>query len=237
MTTQREALLTKIRALLSKTVAAGATESEALSALAKARAMMDVYDVGDDELALTKEEKAILLREPRDSTDPHRIKQWLAVVVAKFCECEVWRNHDSLIVFCGLKSDAQFAAWLLDALAAFVQAEVTNHLMAAAPTAEKRERRDIIKSFAFGCTERINQRLKALCEQSASLATSNAKALVVVKNAAVKAKLEELGINLCKRRSSASIGNTSSYNAGKAAGDRASFGRPVSGQNATLRLK
>jgi len=73
MTTQREALLAKIRALLSKTIENGATEAEAFAALAKARMMTDVYDVGDDELALTREEKAILLREPRDSQDPHRI--------------------------------------------------------------------------------------------------------------------------------------------------------------------
>jgi len=60
---------------------------------------------------------------------------------------------------------------------------------------------------------------------------------VVIKDAAVQAKMEELGIHL--RTTSCSVGawDSSSYNAGKAAGDRASFGRPVSGRNATLRLK
>jgi len=96
MTTQRETLLTKIRALLSKTIENGATEAEALSALDKARAMMDVYEVADAELALTKEEKAILLYEPLDSTDPHRIKWGLSVAVAKNCDCEVWRNYDGI---------------------------------------------------------------------------------------------------------------------------------------------
>jgi hypothetical protein len=93
MTTQRESLLDKIRALLAKTVENGCTESEALAALAKARGLMDSYVVGDDELGLTKEEKAILRREPPDSKDPHRIKFLLSRSVAEFCECEAWRDR------------------------------------------------------------------------------------------------------------------------------------------------
>ena len=60
MTINRENLLGKIRALLSKTTVVGCTEAEALAALTKAQAMIDAYEVSDDELALTKEEKAIL---------------------------------------------------------------------------------------------------------------------------------------------------------------------------------
>src|SRR5262249_51004436 len=146
MTTQRQALLDKIRALLSKTTANGCPEPEAFAALAKARAMMDAYAVSDDELQLTKEEKAILLREPHDPTDPHRIKQGLAVAVAAFCECEVWRNRNNLLVFCGLPSDAQFAAWLLDTLTAFVQNVLASHLMESIATGH--ERRRVISSFA-----------------------------------------------------------------------------------------
>jgi hypothetical protein len=90
-----------------------------------------------------------------------------------------------------------------------------------------------MQSSRLACVQRLNE----LCEQSTWLATSNAKALVVAKGAAVRAKLDELGIKLKKSRSSCSAGGPSSYEAGKAAGDRAAFGRPVSGHNATLRLK
>ena len=74
MTTQREGLLDKIRALLAKTVGSGCTESEALAALSKARAMMDAHEITEDELQLTKAEAAVLRSEPRDSLDPHNIK-------------------------------------------------------------------------------------------------------------------------------------------------------------------
>src|SRR4051812_26648296 len=50
----------------------GCTESETMAALDRARAMMDAYAVTESELALTKEEKAILRREPPGTKDPHR---------------------------------------------------------------------------------------------------------------------------------------------------------------------
>jgi Protein of unknown function (DUF2786) len=236
MTTERERLLDKIRGLVSKTIENGCSEHEALAALSKARAMMDAYAVSEDELTLTKEERAILRREPPGTKDPHRIKWLLVSSVTRFCGCRAWRApHERTLTFCGLPSDARFATWLLDTLAAFVQAELTNFLMDADPS--KEDRRDAIRSFVAGCAERISQRLDDLCKQSESVATSNAKALVVIKGRAVQAKLDELDIHLRTCSVSCGAGDPSSYQAGRAAGDRASFGRPVSGRNATLRLK
>ena len=63
----REHLLDKIRALLSKTTENGCTEAEALTALAKARAMMDAYEVTETDLQLTKAEAAVLLEDPEGS--------------------------------------------------------------------------------------------------------------------------------------------------------------------------
>jgi Protein of unknown function (DUF2786) len=233
MTTEREDLLDKIRALLAKTIEAGCTEHEALAALDRARAMMDAYAVSEGELNLTKNEKAILRREPPGTKDPHKIKRYLADPVARFCGCQCWRQ-DRILVFCGLPSDAQFATWLIDALTAFVQAEIVKHLIDVDPS--KEDRREVINGFVLGCTERINQRLNDLCKQSTAVAAPNAKALVVVKDQAIQTKLDELGICLRKSYSSCGAWDDSSYQAGKAARDRASFGRPVSGRNATLRL-
>jgi len=56
MTENREALLNKVRALLAKTITNGCTQPEALTALAKARAMMDAYEITEEDLRLAKEE-------------------------------------------------------------------------------------------------------------------------------------------------------------------------------------
>jgi len=238
MTVERESLLSKIRALLAKTMEAGCTEEEAMAALAKAQAMIAAYEVTDAELKLTKEEKAILRSEPPGTKDPHQIKWNLLHAVSKFCNCESWRErrrNGGGIVFVGPPADVQFATWLLDHLAAFVEAETVNFLMETEPSNE--DRRSAIRGFVAGCTERISYRLEELCEQTAAAANSNAKALVVVKDQAVQAKLKELDIRIHLSCGGYVEHDPSSYHAGTAAGDRASFGCPVSGCNATLRLR
>ena len=132
MTINRDSLIEKIRALMSKTINNGCTEHEALAALDKARAMMDAYEVTEADLQLTKAESAILRSEPPGSRDPHGIKFGLSAAVSKFCDCEIWRAPCGLEI-CGLPADVRFATWLLDTLAAFVQAELARHLMGSPP--------------------------------------------------------------------------------------------------------
>ena len=58
----RDRLLDKNRALLSKTQENGCTEAEAFASLDKARALMDAYEVTSEELRLTKEEADIIFK-------------------------------------------------------------------------------------------------------------------------------------------------------------------------------
>jgi hypothetical protein len=237
MTDDRNKIIEKIKALLNKTVDNGCSEEEMSAALDKARAFMDAHEITEDELRLTKEEKAVLRSEPDDSLDPHNIKWHLMGAVAEFCNCEVWqkrRRNTKQVEFCGLQSDAHMASWLLDTLQRFVQAELTRHLMDTLPP--KGEKRRVIRGFVEGCCDRISHRLQSLRDQSVAAATSNGRELVLVKNAAVDAKMKACGIRI----TGCCLGgqtNEAGYQAGHAAGDRAAFGRPVSGHNATLRLK
>jgi hypothetical protein len=231
--TDRNNLLDKIRALMSKTAENGCTEHEALAALDKARALMDAYEITDTELQLTKADSAILRSEPPGSRDPHGIKRGMASAVARFCDCRVWRGSNGL-VFCGLQSDAQFATWLLDNLTAFVQSELVKHLMGN--IGDTGERRLVTGSFALGCTARISARLNALVEQSAKAMATNSRALVVTKAGLIADAMEKHGIKLGRGRSSRRQVDRAAYAAGAAAGERASFGRPVSGNGATLRI-
>jgi hypothetical protein len=230
----RNSLLEKIRALLSKTTENGCTEAEALSALDKARALMDAYEVTDTDLQLSKAEGAVLHSESPDARDPHKIKRYLGFAVAEFCDCKIWRSALGLQL-CGFPSDVQFAAWLLDHLTDFVQAELVSYLTRR--LAPKEERRWIIKGFVLGCTDKINGRLAQLCQRSAAERTDNSRALVVIKGAAITDKMNELGIKLRKSSSRPVSVNQAAHEAGHKAGDRVSFGRPVSGTAAVLRLR
>jgi hypothetical protein len=232
----RESIIDKIKALLSKTTENGATEAEMMSALDKASAMMDAYDITDEEVRLTKEEKAILHADPPDLKDPHKIKWRLTYGIGRFCGVQIYRSrHQTGLKCIGMPGDVQFAMWLLDNLADFVFSELYSHLIGC--LAPKSERRVITRSFVEAACEGISDRLDALVEQSKAARTSNGRELVVIKDAAIQAFMKENDIRLrtCSNQSSSTF-DTAARNAGQAAGNRANFGRPVSGAGGVLRL-
>src|SRR5262249_35834800 len=190
-----KAMAMRLYAMQARDLDNGCTEAEALAALDKARAWMDAYEISEAEPQLTREETAVLRREPPDSLDPHNIKFHLMGAVADFRSCQAWQRRKrkgKAVTFCGLPSDAQLATWLLDTLAAFVQAELANHLMDTLPP--RGERHSAINGFVEGCCERISDRLGALCAQSAGAATTNGRELAGIKSTAVAARMNQCGI-------------------------------------------
>jgi Protein of unknown function (DUF2786) len=232
----RNSIIEKIKALLAKTTENGATEAEMFSALDKASAMMDAYDISDDDVKVAKDEAAMMHDDPPDTKDPHKIKWRLSHGVAEFCGVQIFRSrHQTGLKCIGLPSDVQFAMWLLDHLADYVFAELYAHLVGC--LAPPSERRVIIRSFTEACCQRIVDRLLALVEQSKAARTSNGRELVVVKDAAIKAFMKEhdIRVRTCSGYSPSTFDAAASA-AGWAAGDRASFGRPVTGAAGVLRI-
>ena len=233
----RDAIIEKIKALLSKTRENGCTEEEELSALAKARAWIDAHEITDDELQLSREEKAILHDESEtDARDSHKIKWQLCLGVGRYCNVRIYRDRSKAgLTFVGFKSDIDFATWLLDHLSDFVHDALFEFLLdCLAP--EGKERREEIRGFVIGCTERISARIIEMCDQSKTERTTNGKALVVIKDQAIKDLLKTEGICLRSSGGSRAAFSDGARAIGQSAGDRASFGRPVSGAGATLRL-
>jgi hypothetical protein len=232
----RNSIIEKIKALLAKTTANGATEAEMLSALDKASAMMDAYDITDEDVKVARDEAVMHHADPPDLKDPHSIKWRLSYGVAQFCGVQIFRSrHETGLRCIGLPSDVQFATWLLDNLADYVFAELYAHLIGClAPTSE---RQIIIRSFTAACCDTIADRLLALVERSRAARTSNGRELVVVKDAAIKAFMQDNGIRLhtCSGYSPSNV-DSQAQAAGRAAGDRATFGRPVTGAAGVLRI-
>lgn len=232
----RNSIIEKIKALLAKTTEAGATEAEMLSALDKAAALKDAYDISDADLQLAKDEAAMLHADPPDLSDPHKIKWRLGGAVSKFCNVQIYRSRGETGLKCiGLPSDVQFAMWLLDHLADFVFGELYAHLIGC--LAPPSERRIVTRSFTEGCCDKISERLAELVERSKAARTSNGRELVVVQDSAIKAFMKEHDIHLgtCRSSRSANVDSTARA-AGHAAGDRASFGRPVGGPTGAMRI-
>ena len=203
-----------------------------MAALQKAQAMIDIHDVTDEELRLTREEKATA--QFFDERDPHGVKRGLAYAVHKFTGTKGWRPGIEKRATCGLPADVEFAEWLLDALDGFVKREYVRYAITNA-AGDGNERRAAMRSFVNGCTQQISQRLIELAEPPKQQ-TVNARALVVTKQAAIDEYLESKGIKLRSRTRYFNVRNSAAYDAGTAAGNRASFGRPVSGSAGVLRI-
>lgn len=232
----RNSIIDKIKALLAKTTANGATEAEMMSVLDKASAMMDAYDITDADVQVAKDEAAMLHADPPDLKDPHKIKWRLSHAVGEFCNVQIYRSrHETGLKCIGMPSDVQFAMWLLDALADFVFEELYAHLIGC--LAPQNERRIIIRSFTVACCERITDRLLALVERSKAARTSNGRELVLVKDAAIKAfmKDNDIRLHMCSGYSPSTF-DAAAHAAGQAAGNRATFGRPVTGAAGVLRI-
>lgn len=223
MDSARKRLIAKIKALLSKTVENGCTESEALSALTMARKMMDEYEIDDTDLTFGGE----TVTESRVVKSDHdKVRDYLATSVGFFCGCQTWKRGTSdTIVYCGLESETLFAHWLLDMLADFVTRETGAFVLITGA------RRIARGSFIVGCTARIAERLRELTP-----APKVGRGIVVRKNALIEQYMAERGIKL-REPFKLYRGDAEAYAAGSEAGDRAQFNRPVDGREERKQLR
>ncbi len=230
----KKSVARRIQALLAKTEANGATEAEAFSAAEKARALMDQYQIEIGEVGL-EEEGVAKHTAPRTKYKTLVIRDRIRVSIGEFCDCKVWKNREE-IIFLGVRSDSEFAVWLLDALDKYITRGADNYVATSARKGGVWEAR---KGFVVGAINRINKRLMdAAAERRRQNQTiSDGRSLVVVKDALVKRAFAALDINL--RRSSRAglgVGDGNAFQAGQRSGDRATFGRPVNGGSGTRQI-
>jgi hypothetical protein len=240
--TSRSEVAARIRALLAKTVDKGCTEQEAMAAAAKAKELMDKYQLDLSEAELEEEG---FVRSTADRAERRRfnVQEWIAGAVAAYTDTKCWRTISEIgyrskyrYVFFGLKSDVEFANWLLKALEAFTWQKADEYGIASG-NSDYHSKRD----FAMACANRISARLRAEAEARKTKNTARAstgKSLVVVKHQLIEHEFNKLGLRLRggSSRSYSGYGVEGSSAAGRAAGDHATFGRPMNGGRGTVRI-
>lgn len=230
----RSQLAAKVKALLSKTLENGATEAEAMSAAEKARELMDRYHLDHGALGM-EEEGTQTFSSPFDPEKiVNQIKFALLNSVCNFTDTKGWRtSSERTFTFFGLKSDTDFATWLLDNLSSFVVNQAAAYRLDCILFNVGQLTRDGEASFQLAATERIKERLREMTRERTT--TTTGRGLIPLKNQIVIREFEKLGIKLGRAPTSfGSRADAGAAAAGRAAGDRASFGRPVSTRNAGL---
>jgi uncharacterized protein DUF2786 len=219
---------------MKKTTSNGCTEAEALAAAMKARELIERYQINLTEVELEQEG---VIRGLAEKAEARRfnVQRELCWTIGDFCEVQVW-IHNKRVVFFGLKSDVEFANWLVKALERFVWTQADAYALQSGES-------DYItrRSFCEAACSRINERLRselALRKIKPGLLTES-RSLVVAKQALVAREFERLNIHLRTAScSSRSLGwSESASAAGRAAGNKAGFGRPVNGGGAVKAIR
>jgi hypothetical protein len=223
----KDSIAAKIRALLAKTVENGATEHEAHAAAAKARQLMDEYQLSLSEVELREEGLSKI-----EMTFPGRLGRFVASdlqgAVSAYTETRTWANYGNTEHhFLGLASDIIFAEWLLPMLVNLVCREANTYGRA-------RRDRSLKMHFAGGMARRISARMH-VDVRLRKMNQSTGKGLVVAKNAMINARMNELGIKLAPSSSEKMLDPFAAA-AGAKAGDGVRWDKPIE-TNEALRLR
>lgn len=159
--------------------------------------------------------------------------------IASFTETKCWgaasvrgEKHRRTVFF-GLRSDVEFANWLLKALESFIWAKADDYAIRTGDNDYYAKR-----TFAMSAALRIKERLDAETAARASRGVGDGRSLIVVKNALVQREFNKLGLKLHTQSKGFANGGSrhDAAAAGRAAGDQAGFGRPLNGNGDVKRL-
>lgn len=239
----RQDLAARIRAILNKTTEKGCTEAEAASAAAMAKRLLDQHQFDMSELEL-EEEGCSQYNSPNPlKRGEYDIRSRLCFAIKEFCEVRSWVvGSGQETVFYGLQSDVEFASWLLDSLTNFVQLEADRYKLGKLV-----DQLDVdgtlyvpphleMNAFRAGCIDKIKERLSFEAAKRRQTMQGSHNAVLVIKNALVTREFNKLGLRFGSASLRGSQSGGAAYSAGKAAGDRASFGRPINGGRSTLKI-
>lgn len=228
----KSSIASKIAALRAMTTANGATEQEHETAARKVRELLDRYQLDASEVELRAEGTTDISVYPSGSNGSEIMFSFLGQV-GRFTHCKVWREscpapaRGKRFRIIGLRSDAEFAEWLLVSLSAFVQGAAMSWLLDG-DHSENGVFKNSVDSFIQAACRRIAQRLQGDADAS--------RALVPVRDKMVEEHFASLGLKLSHAVARFNGGDGRAAQAGHAAGDRAGFGRPVNGTGRTLQL-
>lgn len=217
-----------IQALLAKSTEAGATEAEAMAALAKANELMEKYGVSPEQVNKADAEKDLTQKGWKAKTkNQHPIAKYSLTTIAAFCEVRCYGiAGTSEVVFKGFDQDVEMASYMLEMLANTYDACWKQYLKET-PFEKGMSRHRQFWGFGAGFSKRVNERMQELIDQRAPVSDGSGTALIVKKFDLIDASLEHL--NLRSRKSTSTTIDLNARASGKKAGDSVNLGRPVDG--------
>ena len=242
----KQKIAAKIAALLSKTVENGATQEEAMMAMQKASELMNKNQLTMTSVELEAEGLS-RVEVTFESSHANYFAFSIISSIASLTETRMWRQTDAVngklvdkYVIFGLKSDIDFADFLLNNLTRFACKDANDwwvkpeNYISGVPAA-KRAKLKI--SFLCGFSLKITKRIRELLPEQQKRDNERSKNGLVALNSAKKSMIEDKLSYMNFK--TVSVGKKSidavAKGAGWESGDSASLNRAVN-SNSTLRI-
>lgn len=220
----------KILALRNMIEERGATEAEAMAALAKADKLMEEHGLTEADLEVAEAKRDMSHGEFKyDIKTQHPCAKWCSMTIGQFCGVVTWydRGTQKSNGF-GFNVDVEMYEFLLKLIHDSMNREWKDYLQNN-PLRPGLSRHTEYWSFMLGMAQRINEKLKELMEAREVKIDSTGTDLVVKKYAVIEAGMKEMlpGLSLRSSRSRGIRADGSAMSEGRKAGDRVNLNRPV----------
>jgi hypothetical protein len=227
-------MIAKIAALKAKIPERGATEDEAIAALAIAEKLMEKHGITEADLksvefsrdmregSFTQKQKII-----------HPSQKYCSVTIGRFCNVKPWTsstNSKKHLKLFGLINDVEMAEFLLGLIHDSMDRGWKEFLTTNSKGSASRHTQ--YWSFMIGFAERVNDKINEIVESRTVQTDSTGNDLVEIKMALVEQGMESMlpDVRLKKTSFRSMKANMDAYGQGQTAGDKVNLQRPISRQ-------
>lgn len=229
----------KILALRNMIEDRGATEAEAMAALAKADKLMEENGLTEADLEVAEAKRDMRAGEFKYGIKTqHPCAKWCSKTIGEFCGVVTWYSsrYQTSNGF-GFNGDVEMYEFLLRLVHDSMNREWKDYL-SVNPKRPGLSRHTEYWSFMLGMAERINEKLRELMEGREVSVDSTGTDLVVKKYAVIEAGMKEMlpGLELRQGRNRSIRADSSALAQGKKAGDRVNLNRPVGAGSANRKM-
>jgi len=238
---KNEDIIAKIAALKAKIPERGATEEEAIAALAIAEKLMEKHGVTEADLKAVEFSRDMRqgVYEQRQKQE-HPSQKYCDTTIARYCGTKAWNGRSKTVrgkktteIF-GFKGDVEMHEFLLGLIHDSMD-RGWKEFLKNNPKDPDVSRHTQYWSFMIGFGMRICDKLEELIEARTAQRDSTGTDLVEVKMAVVEQGMESMlpGFQTKKQRSGSVRADKSAYGQGQAAGDKVNLSRPIQRQQST----
>lgn len=224
----------KILALRNMIEERGATEAEAMAALAKADKLMTEHGLTEADLEVAEAKRDMSRGEFKYGIKTqHPCAKWCSKTVGRFCGVVTWYSSSSQTSNgFGFNADVEMYEFLLKLIHDSMNREWHEYLPKNPPRPGL-SRHTEYWSFMLGMAERVNEKIYELMEAREVKVDSTGTDLVIKKYAVIEAAMPEMlpGLTLRSTSNRGIRADGSAMIEGRKAGDKVNLNRPITATN------